>query len=42
MLPFKKEINYNEEEIDIFSMQDLKDNNIIYLYKLYFIDDLKN
>ena len=42
ILPFKKEINYNEEEIDIFSMEDSKDNNIIYLYKLYFIDDLKN
>ena len=42
ILPFKKEINYNEEEIDIFSIKDLKDNNIIYLYKLYFIDDLKN
>ncbi len=36
----KKTISYNKEEIDISSIKDVKEKYIIYLYKIYFIDDL--
>ena len=35
----KYEINYEEEEIDIALMKDLKESHIIYLYKIYYIED---
>ena len=34
-------ISYNEEEIDISSIKDIKENYIIYLYKIYYIGNLE-
>ena len=42
MLDFKQDFKYNEEEIDISSIEELKDNSIIYLYKIYYIGELKD
>lgn len=32
-------INYNEDEIDFSSILNLKENRIIYLYKIYYLGD---
>ena len=40
ILNSKNEINYEEkEEIDISKIKDMKERPIIYLYKIYYIED---
>ena len=35
----KKEVKYNKSEIDLYSIQELYDNSIIYLFKIYYLGE---
>ena len=39
---FQNAINYNEEEIDISKIKDLRESSIIYLYKIYLLEEIKD